>query len=67
MFSKHNGEYAGVPATGKLMTIRDFDWWKREGDLLVENWIPIDLIDLFRQMGVDLMDRLRVQVTQRAS
>ncbi len=49
------------------MTIRDFDWWKREGDLLVENWIPIDLIDLFRQMGVDLMDRLRVQVTQRAS
>ncbi len=67
VFSKHNGEYAGVPATGKLMTIRDFDWWKREGDLLVENWIPIDLIDLFRQMGVDLMDRLRVQVEQRAS
>ena len=67
VFSKHNGEYAGVPATGKLLTIRDFDWWKREGDLLVENWIPIDLIDLFRQMGVDLMDRLRVQVTQRAS
>ena len=65
VFSRHNGEYAGVPATGKLMTIRDFDWWKREGDLLVENWIPIDLIDLFRQMGVDLMDRLRVQVEQR--
>lgn len=67
VFSKHNGEYAGIPATGKLMTIRDFDWWKREGDLLVENWIPIDLIDLFRQMGVDLMDRLRVQVEQRAN
>ncbi len=66
VFSRHNGEYAGVPATGKLMTIRDFDWWKREGDLLVENWIPIDLIDLFRQMGVDLVDRLRVQVEQRA-
>lgn len=65
VFSHHHGEYAGIPATGKLMTIRDFDWWKREGDYLIENWIPIDMIDLCRQMGVDLMDRLRQQIEQR--
>ena len=48
------------------MTIRDFDWWKRgENDLLIENWIPIDMIDLCRQMGADLMERLRVQVEDR--
>lgn len=64
-FSKHHGEYAGIPATGNLMTIRDFDWWKREGEFLVENWVPIDMIDLCRQMGVDLMERLRVQVDER--
>jgi len=62
VFSHHHGDYAGIPATGKLMTIRDFDWWKREGELLVENWIPIDLIDLCRQMGVDLMERLAQQI-----
>jgi predicted ester cyclase len=65
VFSRHHGEYAGIPATGTLMTIRDFDWWKRDGDLLIENWVPIDMIDLCRQMGVDLMDRLRQQVEQR--
>ena len=61
-FSHHNGEYGGIPATGKLMTIRDFDWYRREGDRLVENWVPIDMIDLYRQMGVDLFDRLLRQV-----
>ena len=47
------------------MTIRDFDWVKREGEYLIENWIPIDMIDLCRQMGVDLMERLRQQIEQR--
>ncbi len=64
-FSYHNGDYAGIPATGKLMTMRDFDWWKRDGDYLIENWVPIDMIDLCRQMGVDLMERLRLQVERR--
>lgn len=65
VFSYHHGEYAGIPATGKLMTMRDFDWWKREDDRLIENWVPIDLIDLCRQMGVDLMARLREQIEAR--
>ena len=65
-FSYHNGEYVGIPETGKLMTIRDFDWWKREGNYLIENWVPIDMIDLCRQMGVDLMERLRQQVEQHS-
>lgn len=65
VYSRHNGEYAGIPATGKYLTLRDFDWWKREDDLLIENWVPIDMIDLFRQMGVDLMERLRQQIEAR--
>ena len=65
VFSRNHGDYAGIPATGRSMTIRDFDWWKREGEYLIENWIPIDMIDLCRQMGVDLMERLRQQIEQR--
>lgn len=64
-FSYNNGDYAGIPATGKLMTMRDFDWWKREGEFLIENWVPIDMIDLCRQLGVDLMERLRIQIEER--
>jgi predicted ester cyclase len=65
VFSKHWGEFRGIPATGKLMSMRDFDWWRREGDLLVQNWVPIDIGDLCMQMGVDLWDRLRRQVEER--
>lgn len=65
VFSKHHGDYAGIPATGKMMTMRDFDWWKRDGQKLSQNWVPIDLIDIARQMGVDLMERLRRQVELR--
>ncbi len=66
-FSYNHGDYAGIPATGKLMTMRDFDWWKRDGDYLIENWVPIDMIDLCRQMGVDLMERLRRQIEARSN
>jgi predicted ester cyclase len=60
-FSTHHGQYQGVPATGKLMTIRDFDWYNREGNHIVQNWIPIDLIDVFKQLDVDLFDRMHRQ------
>ncbi|MBC8263961.1 MAG: ester cyclase [Anaerolineales bacterium] len=62
----HAGEYLGYPATGKRMTTRVMDWWRREGDSLVENWVMIDIIDIFQQFGVDLFDRMRRQVEQRS-
>jgi predicted ester cyclase len=64
-FSYNHGDFRGVPPTGKLMTMRDFDWYRREGDYIAQNWCPIDLIDLFKQMGVDLFDRLQQQVELR--
>ncbi len=61
-FSRHNGTYMGIPATGKVITLRDFDWWKRDGDRIIENWVPIDMIDLSLQLGVDVFARLREQI-----
>jgi predicted ester cyclase len=60
-FSTHHGQFQGIPATGKLMTLRDFDWYKRDGSLFIQNWIPIDLIDLYKQLDVDLFDRMHRQ------
>ncbi|MEM7031325.1 MAG: ester cyclase [Chloroflexota bacterium] len=61
-YSRHNGTYMGIPASGKIMTLRDFDWYRREGNYLVQNWVPIDLVDLFLQMGVDLFAQLQMQI-----
>ena len=44
------------------MTIRDFDWYRRDGTKLIQNWVPIDLIDLCLQMGVDLFERLQEKI-----
>lgn len=56
------GEYLGVPATGQPVEMRVADWWRREGDRLVQNWVFIDLPHLFLQMGVDLLGRLQAEV-----
>ncbi len=61
-YSRHNGNYMGIPATGKVMTLRDFDWYRRSGNYLVQNWVPIDLVDLFLQLDVDLFARLQAQI-----
>ncbi len=66
-YGTHTGEFLGLNPTNVQFTIRDFDWWRREGNLLVENWIPIDLIDIFRQLGVDLFDRMREEQERRQS
>ncbi len=34
------------------------DFWKRDGDLLHENWNLIDLIDAALQAGIDLLAAL---------
>jgi len=51
----HRGEYLGLPATGLRVGMRVMDFWRREGDWLAENWVLIDMLDLFRQLGVDLL------------
>ena len=52
------GDYLGAKAINKPITMRVADWWRREGDVLRENWVMIDLPDLLLQMGVDLFDRM---------
>jgi predicted ester cyclase len=56
------GEYLGCPPTGRLVEWRLMDFYRREGELLIENWVPVDMLHLFKTMGVDLLRRLREQV-----
>ena len=34
------------------------DLWRRENDPFGENWIFVDMIQLFRQFGVDLLQSI---------
>jgi predicted ester cyclase len=55
----HTGNWLGQPASGLPVGMRVMDWWRCEHDQLVENWVLIDIVDMFRQWGVDLFERAR--------
>jgi predicted ester cyclase len=56
----HTGDdWIGLPATNKRITQRIMDFWRREDDMLVENWVFIDMVDLIRQLGVELLPNYR--------
>jgi hypothetical protein len=40
------------------VTMRVMDIWRREGAWLRENWVFVDIIDLLRQLGVDVFARM---------
>ena len=50
--------FLGQPAEGKRLYMRVCDWWRREGDLLAENWVFVDIPHVLLQMGVDLFPGL---------
>lgn len=57
------GDWIGIPATGKRITQRIMDYWRREGDMLVENWVFIDMVDLIGQFGIDLLPNWERQIS----
>jgi predicted ester cyclase len=59
MYGTHNGDnWLGLDATGAKVYPRVMDIWRRENDMLVENWVAIDIPDMLHQMGNNLLSEL---------
>jgi hypothetical protein len=56
-------DWIGIAATGKRITQRIMDFWRRDDDMLVENWVFIDMIDLLSQFGIDLLPNHKATVS----
>lgn len=54
----HDG-WMGIAPSGKRITMRSLDFWRLENGLIRENWVLVDLLDAYRQLGVDVFARLR--------
>ncbi len=53
--------FLGQEPTGERLFVRVCDWWRREADLLVENWVFVDIPHVLLQLGLDIFaDRARV-------
>ena len=39
--------------------MKSLDFWRIENGLIRENWVMVDILDAFDQLGVDVLARMR--------
>ncbi|MGB1235302.1 MAG: nuclear transport factor 2 family protein [Planktomarina sp.] len=55
----HVKPFLGQPATGERVFMRVCDWWRRDGDKLVENWVFVDIPHVLLQLGYDVFKEIQ--------
>ncbi|MFK8082846.1 MAG: ester cyclase [Granulosicoccus sp.] len=51
--------WMGIAPIDKEIVLRSLDFWRMEDGLIRENWVLVDLLDLYAQIGVDVLGRVR--------
>lgn len=51
--------WLGIAPVNKKITMRSLDFWRCENGLIRENWVLIDLLDVYQQIGVDVFARMK--------
>lgn len=55
MTMTHAGPYLGQPGNGEMLTLRVMDFYRCADGKIAENWVLLDYLHLFSQMGRDLL------------
>ena len=53
-----SGGWLGIAPTQQKITLRSLDFWRLEDGLIRENWVLVDLLDVWAQLGVDVLARM---------
>ena len=48
----------GIAPVDQEVCLRSLDFWRLEQGLIRENWVLVDLLDLYQQIGVDVLQRM---------
>lgn len=51
--------WLGIVPNNQKISIRSLDFWRLENGKIRENWVLVDLLDIYHQLGVDVFARLR--------
>lgn len=49
----------GHRPAGQRITMKSLDFWRMENGKIRENWVMVDLLDAYNQLGVDVFARMR--------
>ncbi len=64
MHGTHSGGgWLGLPPSHRQLELRVMDIWRREGSLLKENWVAIDIPQMLMQMGLDVFEQMKAITT----
>jgi len=53
------GGWLGIAPAGQQVEMRSLDFWRLEDGLIRENWVLVDLLSVYDQLGVDVFARMR--------
>jgi predicted ester cyclase len=54
----HDG-WMGIAPVNKKIEMRSLDFWRLENGKIRENWVMLDILDIYDQVGVNVLDRLK--------
>ena len=53
-----NDGWMGIAPTGKRVTMKSLDFWRIENGKIRENWVMVDLLDVYNQLNIDVFARM---------
>lgn len=54
-----NDGWLGIAPADQEITMRSLDFWRCENGLIRENWVLVDLLHVYDQIGVDVFARMK--------
>lgn len=51
--------WLGIAPSNQEITMRSLDFWRCEKGLIRENWVLVDLLHVYHQLGIDVLGRMR--------
>ena len=54
-----NDGWLGIAPANQEITMRSLDFWRCEKGLIRENWVLVDLLHVYHQLGVDVLGRMK--------
>ena len=56
--------WLGIAPAGQKIEMRSLDFWRCSGGMIRENWVLVDLLDVYRQLNVNVFARMREMTGQ---
>lgn len=57
-----NDGWMGIAPNNKEITMKSLDFWRIENNKIRENWVLVDLLDVYKQINVDVLARMKEKI-----